>query len=130
MIAGAEGFELELGPWSCLGNKALAADEYVPDFDAVGIAPLRALRIRRPAYLAALEATSLQPVVQYQVCHISVQNRVKIYKRPLSKGCERTLASGPLLSQQHIEGLRFLGLSGVGMLAEKLVVVLHFSSCD
>ena len=64
---GAEGFELEVGPWNCLANKAMAVDNYVPDFDAVGIAPLRALRIRRPAFLAAMEATSLQPVTAFPV---------------------------------------------------------------
>ena len=65
--AGAEGFELECGPWNCLGNRALIQDSYIPDFDAVGVAPLRVLRIRRPAFLACMEATSLQPVVSYQV---------------------------------------------------------------
>ena len=64
MSAGAEGFELECGPWNCLANKALTQDAYTPDFDAVGVAPLRVLRIRRPAFLAAMEATSLQPVKQ------------------------------------------------------------------
>jgi hypothetical protein len=64
---GAEGFELECGPWSCLANKALTLDSYTPDFDAVGVAPLRVLRIRRSAFLAAMEATSLQPVANYQV---------------------------------------------------------------
>lgn len=68
---GAEGFELECGPWNCLGNKALVQDSYTPDFDAVGVAPLRVLRIRRPAFLACLEATSLQPVVNYQVSHLT-----------------------------------------------------------
>lgn len=33
--AGSEGFELEMGPWSVLGNKALSSDAYVPDFSAV-----------------------------------------------------------------------------------------------
>lgn len=64
--AGAEGFELEVGPWHCLANKALVVDQYAPDFDAVGVPPLRALRIRRPAFLAAMEATSLQPVSDHQ----------------------------------------------------------------
>lgn len=67
VIAGAEGFELDCGPWNCLANKALLQDSYIPDFDAVGVAPLRVLRIRRPAFLACMEATSLQPVVSYQV---------------------------------------------------------------
>lgn len=66
-MTGAEGFELECGPWNCLANKALVQDSYIPDFDAVGVAPLRVLRIRRAAFLACLEATSLQPVVSYQV---------------------------------------------------------------
>ena len=30
-----EGFELEMGPWSVLGNKALSSASYVPDFTAV-----------------------------------------------------------------------------------------------
>lgn len=33
--AGIESFELELGPWSVLGNKALSTTSYVPDFSAV-----------------------------------------------------------------------------------------------
>ncbi|KAK9814494.1 hypothetical protein WJX72_006765 [[Myrmecia] bisecta] len=66
---GAEGFELELGPWSVLGNKALSQEHYVPDFDAIAIAPFRLLRIRRPAYRAALEATNLHPVIGYQAAN-------------------------------------------------------------
>ena len=56
-----------MGPWNCLGNKALTDAQYSPDFDAVAVAPVRVLRIRRQAFLAAMEATSLQPVVDYQV---------------------------------------------------------------
>ncbi|EIE23075.1 DUF21-domain-containing protein, partial [Coccomyxa subellipsoidea C-169] len=51
---GAECFELDLGPWSVLGNRALSCDDYVPDFDAVAQPPCRMLRIRRAAYRAAL----------------------------------------------------------------------------
>lgn len=68
MSAGSEGFELELGPWSVLGNRALSVDDYVPDFDAVAQPPCRMLRIRRAAYRAALEACTLDPVLGYQVC--------------------------------------------------------------
>ena len=38
-----------------------------PDFDAVALPPCRLLRMRRGAYRAALEATSLDPVLGYQV---------------------------------------------------------------
>ncbi len=67
VCAGAEGFELDLGPWSVLGNRSLSVDSYVPDFDAVAQPPCRMLRIRRAAYRAALEATTLDPVLGYQV---------------------------------------------------------------
>lgn len=67
VCAGAEGFELDLGPWSVLGNRSLSVDDYVPDFDAVAQPPCRMLRIRRAAYRAALEATTLDPVLGYQV---------------------------------------------------------------
>ena len=64
---GAEHFELDLGPWSVLGNRALSVDDYVPDFDAIAQPPCRMLRIRRAAYRAALEACTLDPVLGYQV---------------------------------------------------------------
>ena len=35
MHAGSDGFELEMGPWSVLGNKALSTKGYKPDFSAV-----------------------------------------------------------------------------------------------
>lgn len=54
--AGAEDFELELGPWSVLGQRALVAP-FEPDFDAVALPPCRLLRIPRSAYAAALAAT-------------------------------------------------------------------------
>ena len=54
-------------------------DSYVPDFDAVGVAPLRVLRIRRAAFLACLEATSLQPVVNYQVRRVSAKRKGLFY---------------------------------------------------
>ena len=38
-----------------------------PDFDAVALPPCRILRMRRAAFRAALEATSLDPVLGYQV---------------------------------------------------------------
>ncbi|BDA50022.1 Metal transporter CNNM4 [Coccomyxa sp. Obi] len=63
---GAECFELDLGPWSVLGNRALSVDDYVPDFDAIAQPPCRMLRIRRAAYRAALEACTLDPVLGYQ----------------------------------------------------------------
>jgi hypothetical protein len=58
-----------MGPWSVLGNRALASKEYTPDFDAVALPPCRMLRIHRAAYRAALEATTLDPVMGYQVQH-------------------------------------------------------------
>lgn len=54
---GAEDFELELGPWSVLGQRALVAPRFEPDFDAVALPPCRLLRIPRSAYAAALAAT-------------------------------------------------------------------------
>lgn len=66
-LAGEEEFEFERGPWNSLASRALTSERYMPDFDAVGVAPLRVLRFHRPAFLAALEATSLQPVTAYQV---------------------------------------------------------------
>ena len=71
--AGAECFELDLGPWSVLGNRALSVDDYVPDFDAVAQPPCRMIRIRRAAYRAALEACILDPVLGYQVRSQRVQ---------------------------------------------------------
>lgn len=56
-----------MGPWSTLGNRALTSDAYIPDFDAVALPPCRMLRIRRAAFRAALEATTLDPVLGYQV---------------------------------------------------------------
>ncbi|KAK9793438.1 hypothetical protein WJX73_001824 [Symbiochloris irregularis] len=63
---GIESFELELGPWSILGNKALSTPAYVPDFSAVIWPPYRVLRIRKAAFHAAVEATRLGPVMQSQ----------------------------------------------------------------
>lgn len=54
---GAEDFELELGPWSVLGQRALVVPRFEPDFDAVALPPCRLLRIPRSAYAAALAAT-------------------------------------------------------------------------
>lgn len=51
---GAEGFMLELGSWSTLGNKALAQGRYVPDFEARAVAPCRLLCIHKNHYKAAL----------------------------------------------------------------------------
>lgn len=45
-----------------------------PDFDAVALPPCRMLRMRRDAYRAALEATSLDPVLGYQVELFSVKS--------------------------------------------------------
>ena len=70
--AGKEGFELELGPWSTLGECALTGDDYVPDFDAVAIPPCRFLRIRRAAFAAACtsclsDSVASSAVMSYQV---------------------------------------------------------------
>lgn len=64
---GAEGFQLELGPWSVLATKALTMDSYIPDFDAVGIPPYRLVRIRRAAFLAAVEASCVDHKPRTQV---------------------------------------------------------------
>ena len=58
-----EGFELELGPWTVLGRQALTQQEYAPDFDAVALGPCRLLRLTRPAFLAALEATQVPAIL-------------------------------------------------------------------
>ena len=55
-LSGAEDFELELGPWSMLGQRALASPDFEPDFEAVALPPCRLLRIPRSAYRAALDA--------------------------------------------------------------------------
>ncbi|CAL5222079.1 g4385 [Coccomyxa viridis] len=75
IYTGAEGFELELGPWSTLGNRSLSSESYTPDFTAMALnsAPFRMLRISRSAYRAALEATQLSPVVGYQRARASAQ---------------------------------------------------------
>lgn len=41
MSTGVEGFELELGPWSVLGNKALSTTSYIPDFTAVRLTSMQ-----------------------------------------------------------------------------------------
>ncbi|CAD7699841.1 unnamed protein product [Ostreobium quekettii] len=56
---GMEEFTLEIGPWSTLGNKALAntaLEQYVPDFDAQAVAPCRLLCIHWSGYQSALGA--------------------------------------------------------------------------
>ena len=63
--AGSESFESELGPWSTLGNKALACDEsnpYVPDFYATVSGDCRLLTIDRTEYRAALIAAKIDHV--------------------------------------------------------------------
>lgn len=65
-LAGQEGFELEVGPWSVLGNRSLTHGDYQPDFDAVALPPFRLLRIRRADYNAAVQATTLDPHIGRQ----------------------------------------------------------------
>lgn len=65
---GAEGFELDVGAWSHLGNKALTTEQYAPDFDAAAVPPYRLLRIHRASYLAALDASRLEQV--WLVLHV------------------------------------------------------------
>eukprot|EP00899_Mesostigma_viride_P005796 jgi/Mesvir1/15217/Mv06447-RA.1 len=45
VLAGAEGFESELGPWSCIANRALGPDVYIPDFSAIAYGACRLLQV-------------------------------------------------------------------------------------
>ncbi|EIE24396.1 DUF21-domain-containing protein [Coccomyxa subellipsoidea C-169] len=63
VYAGSERFFSELGPWSVLGQKALAAEEYVPDFDARATGGCRMLRIHKDAYQAALRMGKTDQIV-------------------------------------------------------------------
>ncbi|KAK9909389.1 hypothetical protein WJX75_001507 [Coccomyxa subellipsoidea] len=63
VYAGSERFLSELGPWSVLGQKALAAEEYVPDFDARATGGCRMLRIHKEAYQAALRMGKTDQIV-------------------------------------------------------------------
>lgn len=58
IVAGGEEFELELGPWSVLGNKALTQTRYLPDFCAYPIGSCRLVRISKSQYEAALNFLS------------------------------------------------------------------------
>lgn len=58
IVAGGEEFELELGPWSVLGNKALTQTRYLPDFCAYPIGSCRLVRISKSQYEAALNVLS------------------------------------------------------------------------
>lgn len=69
--AGAEDFELELGPWSVLGQRALVAPNFQPDFDAVALPPCRLLRIPRSAYSAAM--TAVRPASQLNLPAVRLQ---------------------------------------------------------
>lgn len=68
---GAESFEMELGPWSVLGQKALSTKKYVPDFDAVALPPCRLLRIPQSAYGPALDSTRLPPIAPFNAMQSS-----------------------------------------------------------
>lgn len=91
---GAEGFELDMGPWSVIGNKALTSSTYVPDFDAAPVPPYRLLRISRASYLAALDALRLQQASQYQ----AMKAHVRAAGGSLS-GANVPAASAPALAQ-------------------------------
>lgn len=54
IVAGGEEFQLELGPWSILGNKALSQEGYTPDFCAYPVGSCRLVRISKVQYDAAL----------------------------------------------------------------------------
>eukprot|EP00899_Mesostigma_viride_P005791 jgi/Mesvir1/15212/Mv06442-RA.2 len=45
ITAGAEGFESEMGPWSCIANRALGPDVYIPDFSAIAYGACRLLQV-------------------------------------------------------------------------------------
>ncbi|GAM25998.1 hypothetical protein SAMD00019534_091730 [Acytostelium subglobosum LB1] len=57
--SGGEGFVSEGGPFSTLGINALKEDQFIPDFSArVTSANIQLLRINKPAYDAAIKATT------------------------------------------------------------------------
>eukprot|EP00227_Mantoniella_beaufortii_P011748 CAMPEP_0197579642 /NCGR_PEP_ID=MMETSP1326-20131121/3606_1 /TAXON_ID=1155430 /ORGANISM="Genus nov. species nov., Strain RCC2288" /LENGTH=829 /DNA_ID=CAMNT_0043143169 /DNA_START=215 /DNA_END=2704 /DNA_ORIENTATION=- len=58
--AGSDDFESELGPWCYLGQKALTADPFVPDFKAEVLGSCRLLYIRRGDYKAAMRAAQVE----------------------------------------------------------------------
>ena len=59
----SEHFNFEMGPWSVLGNKALVQERYVPDFDAVAMAPCRILKLEKAAYLKAIQSCKFAMVL-------------------------------------------------------------------
>ena len=58
--AGSDDFESELGPWCYVGQKALTADPFVPDFRAHSHGSVRLLKIRRGDYKAAMRAAQVE----------------------------------------------------------------------
>lgn len=90
---GREDFQLELGPWSVLGNRVLSADSpYIPDFDAVGSAPVRLLRISRKSFEGALEAARLETVLTGR----AVRNTIRSAASPGSSAFQGAQALGLL----------------------------------
>lgn len=60
VYAGSEDFESDLGPWCYIGQKALTADPFIPDFRAVPQGSVRLLYIRRGDYKAAMRAAQVE----------------------------------------------------------------------
>lgn len=89
---GAEDFELELGPWSVLGQRALVAPHFEPDFDAVALPPCRLLRIPASAYAAAL--TAVRPALQLSLPAVRI-DAVTLWVRRAC--CDLTPPPPPLL---------------------------------
>jgi metal transporter CNNM len=59
--SGLEKFQLELGPWSRLSEKALSTDLYTPDFTALVTSnQCRLLQISKSAYMAAVHAAKFE----------------------------------------------------------------------
>mmetsp|Transcript_15426 Transcript_15426/g.39285 ORF Transcript_15426/g.39285 Transcript_15426/m.39285 type:complete len:466 (+) Transcript_15426:485-1882(+) len=61
--SGKERFQLELGPWTRLCEKALSEEQnYIPDFTAkLALShPSRVIQIRKSAYVAAMHAAALE----------------------------------------------------------------------
>ena len=60
ILAGSDDFESELGPWCYLGQKALTADPFTPDFKASPQGACRLLYIRRGDYKDAMRAAQVE----------------------------------------------------------------------
>lgn len=80
--SGLEKFQLELGPWSRLCEKALSAETYVPDFTAVVASQqCRLLQISKSAYLAAVHAAKFEARVGKLAVKKEVMSKMKSMRK-------------------------------------------------